>query len=336
MFSTDNYIVNVHDVPSEWMLEKYLSIPSHMIGNNFKIKSIFNPKDSDPSLSIYYSTGSKNYRFTDFSSGKKGSVIDLVMEIYGESFADASKRIMNDYINRDKTKSVKKLVIKETKWVVKNLVKRKWNKQDAKYWSSYNISSEILNRYNVAPIKSVTLQKIIIETGEVLISYDLFTNSYMYGFFRNDGELYKIYRPYMKKKKFISLGTPYIQGTEQLTQMDTLVISSSLKDLMALSSIIPNIDVVAASSETNIIKADVIIYYKKRYKHIVVMLDSDDTGIKFMMKYHELYKIPICFIPQEKDIADVVKNRKAKEAQIFIVPRLHEAMHKYTILNPKK
>ena len=56
----------------------------------------------------------------------------------------------------------------------------------------------------------------------------------MYGFFKEDGTLYKIYSPKIRRKKFIKV-KDYLQGLDQLKyDKPYLVICSSLKDALCI------------------------------------------------------------------------------------------------------
>ena len=75
MFSSEEYLENINDIPTTWILEHYLNLPYKLTGQTVKIKSLFNVKDKDPSLVFYW--WHDRYVFKDFSSGQKGSVIHL-------------------------------------------------------------------------------------------------------------------------------------------------------------------------------------------------------------------------------------------------------------------
>ena len=105
-----------------------------------------------------------------------------------------------------------KVIIKPvSSYKVTSHIKRKWTELDAKYWIQFNIGTKLLNKYNVFPLKEYTFSKEL----DKKISEINIKNNYTYGYFKNDGTLYKIYHPYSSKKKFIKVKS-YIQGTDQL------------------------------------------------------------------------------------------------------------------------
>jgi hypothetical protein len=51
-----------------------------------------------------------------------------------------------------------------------------------------------------------------------------------------------------------------------------------------------------------------------------------------MKAYEEKYGIPFCYLPLEKDIADIVKVHGVKKAIYEFVPKLNNAIDKYSQL----
>jgi hypothetical protein len=98
---------------------------------------------------------------------------------------------------------------------------------------------------------------------------------------------------------------------------------------MAIKSMNLNVDVVAPDSENSILHPDIIYEFKDLYQSIVTVFDSDEAGIKAMKAYEEKYKIPFCYLPLEKDIADIVKIHGVKKAIYEFVPKLNNACDKY-------
>ena len=159
MFNSQTYVKDVNDVPSNWIIEYYLKLPYKLQGQSIKLKSIFNPQDTNPSMSIYYNASIKKYAFKCFSTGTSGSAIDLMKHIFDLEFADCSKKIIDDYKEwlLDGNSPESELNLEGFEWKAKDVVNRQWNKLDAEYWTSYNISSKILQKYEVRPINSFVL-----------------------------------------------------------------------------------------------------------------------------------------------------------------------------------
>lgn len=327
MFSSKYFISDVNQVPSTWIFENYLGISQKLSGQNVRINSLFNVNDKTPSMYIYYNEELHTYKFKCFSTGKSGGPVDIMMYIWQVAFTEASQRIIKDYIDYLKTgKICDTKIIEHSKWKVDKYQTRGWTKNDAEFWSEYNIGSQLLEQHNVVPIDRYVMQKTShdknIEQEFTIVS------KHIYGFFTKAGILYKIYQPKNREKKFIKI-CDYIQGYEQLQKKPVLIIASSLKDCMAIKSMNLNVDVIAPDSENTILHEDVIFEFKEMYESIVTIFDSDEAGISAMKMYEQKYKIPFCYLSLEKDIADIVKVHGVKTAMYDFIPKLHRAMDKY-------
>ena len=113
-----------------------------------------------------------------------------------------------------------------------------------------------------------------------------------------------------KRKEFRFIGnvsTKTIQGYKQIPEKGKLlVITKSMKDTMLLDSL--GIASLSPNSETQFISDKTLFELKERFKNIVLLYDSDRTGVKFMNKIKKQYPdLVICMIPRKyeaKDISD--------------------------------
>ena len=316
MISTTALITSITDVPREWAFEYYLDLKEKLTGQNVKMLSVFNSRDKVPSMYVYFDVSSGKYKFKDFSSGCQGSHIDLVKDMYGISANDAMAKIILDYEayikNNGKREDLKLKVYDRYKVVDYEI--RHWTNLDEAYWTSYKIGSKLLEYYNVAPLEFFRMEKE--ENGET-ISHT-FNRKYIYGYFRKDGSLYKIYMPKVTDKKFIKVEN-YIQGMDQLnSNHKTLVITSSLKDLMCFVRLgFHGVDVIAPDSENSLLTQIQIDKLEQRYKKIYVLFDNDVAGKNSMQKYEDLYGTKSILLDMSKDLSDSVKDFgliKVKEA----------------------
>lgn len=317
---TKNLIHNIKDVPITWIFEFFCSLKENLTGKTIKIKSLFNPKERTPSLVIYLDA-TNIYRFKDFSTGRGGSAVDLVKELYNISFHNACNLIVekyNDYILNNKHYLLKDLK-KESNYRVTNYKIRSWTVQDQYYWTKFNIGSKLLNMYNVKPLESYNMTK---DDSEICIK-----GLYIYGYFKKDGTLYKIYQPKTIDKKFIKVDN-YIQGWDQLLGHDYLLITSSLKDIMSIKSFNLKVDLLAPDSENTMFKSDVINTLKKKFKKIIILFDNDEAGIKAMIKYKEKYPFIITTVLcMSKDVSDSIKDFGAKKVFFNLVPLLNKKIN---------
>tara|TARA_R110000824_G_scaffold396556_1_gene598111 strand:- start:158 stop:1108 length:951 start_codon:yes stop_codon:yes gene_type:complete len=311
MISTIN---KIDTIPTTWIFENYCNLDEKLHGQDVKILSMFNSNDTIPSMFIYL-FGVK-YFFKDYSSGKTGDGIKLVSYLFNLNRKNAENKIITDYLSKKKDYEEKIPIKKIEKYKVTSFIKRPWNELDAKYWIQFNIGSSLLKKYNVFALSEYTMsKKINNELTEINIK-----NNYIYGYFKNDGTLYKVYQPYIKKKKFIKVKN-YIQGTDQLLyNKPNLIITSSLKDIMSLDSLNFNAEFVSPDSENTLISKKIMSSYLLKYNNIFTLLDNDSAGHIGMNKYLNEYGIPSIFLNLSKDISDSIKDFNKTTVRNYINP----------------
>jgi hypothetical protein len=332
MFSVKHHIDKVTDIPAQWIFENYLGLDKPLSGQSVRIKSIFNPSDRTPSMFLFYNKETNVYKYKCFSTGKCGSAIEMMMFMWALPFADTAKRITEDYVAFLKTgKRCDTKIHEHSTWKVADYTTRPWTQDDADFWSGYNISSALLEQHYVKPISRYVMSKLMmdgIQTQEFTV-----TGRNIYGYFMQDGTLYKLYQPMNKERKFIKVCN-YLQGSEQLTDNEVLIIVSSLKDMMSLKSLANfNCDMIAPDSENSMISPERIAEFKKKYAKVITIMDSDDAGVKSMIAYNQKYNLPYVYLPQEKDISDLIKIKGKREALAIILPGITRALDRYTDLN---
>ena len=148
----------------------------------------------------------------------------------------------------------------------------------------------------------------------------------IYGYFDNAGNLYKIYQPGQKNKKFIKV-KDYVQGTDQLTGSKYLIICSSLKDALAFKAMkFKGIDVIAPDSENSTIPKEYMDQILKRYTKVFTLFDDDIAGIKAMNKYKEKFQIPYLHLQMSKDLSDSVKEYGLASVKTVLYNMLKQAI----------
>lgn len=321
MFKTKNLVHDIKDVPTSWIFEHYCKLKEKLNGHDVKIKSLFNIKERTPSMCIYYDAKNKTYKYKDFSSGKGGSAIDLVKDLTELSYYKACQQVVetyNDFVLHNNGGYDLQHFKQASKYKVNRVVYRSWSTQDQYFWTNFNIGSTLLNQHNVRPLDSYTMLK---DDKELTI-----TGLYLYAYHKADGTIYKIYQPKTLDKKFIKV-SDYIQGSEQLTGHNHLLIISSLKDIMAVKSLKLQIDIIAPDSENSIIRSSTMEEYSKQYKKIVIMFDNDEAGVKAMERYKKEYPyVEVCLLAMSKDPSDSIKDFGAKEVRNRLVPILSKKL----------
>lgn len=321
MFKTKNLVSDIKQVPTGWIFEHFCKLKHKLTGEDIKIKSLFT-EEKTPSMCIYLDTKSKTYKFKDFSSGLGGDGVNLVKELCKTTYYKACMTIIetyNDYIlSVDGSCNIVEFK-EQLKYKVISVSFRSWTTQDQYFWTQFNIGSKLLDEYHVRPLDYYYLAK---GTEELCIK-----GNYIYGYFNEAGELYKIYQPKTLDKKFIKVAS-YIQGIEQIKFNDYLLITSSLKDIMSLKSLKLKMDIIAPDSENTMINKEMMKKFIKSYKKVVILFDNDEPGIKAMIKYKEVYpEVGICILPMSKDPSDSIKDYTAKEVRNRLVPIIHKKIN---------
>ena len=327
MISTKNIISDLADIPREWVFEYYLNLKEKLTGQDVKILSAFNSKDKVPSMYIYYDVKSLVYKFKDFSSGNQGDSIELVMLLFNLNTRGAAvAKIINDYQSYVLNNNIQpKAEFKfHDKFKVVDYEMRHWNNLDAVYWTGYKIGSKLLQQYNIVPLVHFTMERAEEDGSTVAFK---FLKPYMYGYFREDGELYKIYMPKIKEKKFIKVQN-YVQGFDQLKyEAKYLVITSSLKDLLCFKKLgIGNVECIAPDSENTMIGESVMNKLSKRYNSVIVLFDNDEPGIKAAQRYKDKYGYNYVVLEMSKDLSDSVKDHGIEAVRDKLLPLLKEAL----------
>lgn len=324
MIRTKHVVSDINSIPPEWIFKYYLKLSENLKGQDIQITSIFNPKETRPSMFIYFDKEADKYLFKDYSTNRGGDALSLVKEIYDlKSKAQAAVKIIKDYSDYLKSGN-KKFEVKdfkvEGKYKVKSINPRNWNKLDQSYWTKYNIDSKILEAYNIQPLDSYILEK---EDTEKRLEIKA---QFMYGYFNDKNELYKIYTPKLKKKFFKVKS--YIQGLDQLKyDKPYLVICSSMKDLLALHKLgMKNIESIAPDSENTMLPDSLMNEFIQKYKKVCVLFDNDEAGLRAMQKYNQEYNIPYVHLKLEKDLSDSVEQHGVRNTMYHLYPLITKAL----------
>lgn len=321
MISLKLATTELKDVPVEWIFEYYLNLPVTLTGQDVQMKSVFNPNDTNPSFYVFFSRLTGKYRFKDFSTGAQGDAVTLVQMLFNLSTPGAAiNKIIKDYVTQQSPMS-RSMVASSDKFKVKAIKLRSWTEADRKYWSQYYITSDDLDFFHVKPLETFTASQ---EDGKNAFTVK---NTNLYGYFKKDGTIYKIYQPLNKDHKFTHIKS-YIQGAEQLTyEKPYLVICSSLKDLMSFRKLgFTDIECIAPDSESIMLSQKSVDKIKRNYKAACTLFDNDAAGLKSMEKYKDVYDLPYVHLKFEKDVADCVKTYGLINTRELLYPGLTKAL----------
>jgi len=318
MLSTKFLINDIKQVPVTFIFEHYCKLNEKLAGQEVKIKSLWK-NERTPSMCIFCDKTTGVYKFKDFSSGKFGNGIELVCQLYNLTYGPAVRLIIgayNDYILHNNGSYNVEEFKQYQKYKVDSWTVRGWDSKDQYYWTQFNIGSRLLEEHHVKALESYHMSKTD-ENGEY--KELLIKGSHLYGYFKADGSLYKIYQPKVTDKKFIKVST-YIQGSEQLRNHPTLIITSSLKDMMSLKSLKLRVDYIAPDSENTMIPKDTMHKYLEQYRDVMVLFDYDEAGITAMEKYRSLYPVKAAVLPLSKDPADSIRDHGVRKVKEILIP----------------
>ena len=281
-------------------------IYSYYLGS-FKPGKLMNsplrPDDRIPSFAIFPGkTG--GLLFKDHGTGEAGNALKFIKLYKGINTREELEREllrivrkMNPMSGEVKAKSVKTVGLGLTDI---GIVRQKFTETDKAYWGQFCIHESTLKKFDVFSIK-----------------YFL-CNNIVRGVYKNDNPMYaykvddkfKIYRPLASKytKWRTNLTNENIQGYKQLAPFgNILFITKSLKDVMCLYEM--GFSAISPSSETTFIPDSILEELKTRFKHIIILFDRDEAGVKNARKYSKQYGLDAIFVHKKfkaKDISDAV------------------------------
>lgn len=304
---TTNIITSIVDVDETWIFETYLKLEQKLIGQEVVIKSVFNPSERTPSFTIFFDGPKRRYYWKDFSSSRGGTAFELVQQLYPDKnkgeiatmlIASYKQFLQGNPVDDDRDYK------QFNKYKVDGYSLRGWNSHDQKFWTRGAIGSKLLEKYNVAPIQQFSMTKVEDNESKTIT----ITRDKIYGYFKNDGSLARIYQP-GTQAKYLKVQS-YVQGSNQLKyDVGTLVLLSGLKDGLSFSALgIEDTEFVAPDSENTMIPDSEITKYLNKYKKVLVCFDEDTPGKEAMERYTKKYPAikPMYTNFGVKDIFDAV------------------------------
>ena len=217
------------------------------------------------------------------------------------------------------------------------LIKPFSNKELA-FWMEYGISETVLKSFNVCSIDTITLFKRV----PLNSSYTIKSSSYEPIFGYVFPTYTKIYRPYSDKKfRFLYTGNKPKDaafGMEQLPKKGNIVfLAAGEKDVLSLVS--RGFNAICYNSETAPIPQSIIDKLRFRFKHLFLIYDVDETGLRSTKKrLDELspyavksIRLPLNGTPEEKDVSDFFRKGHTKEDLDSLIIEALRAFHSPTM-----
>ena len=267
------------------------------------MNSPLRPDDNIPSFAIFPGkTG--GLLFKDHGTGESGNAFKF-MKLYRQlnTREEIERELLKIVKCVNPTQTVQKAVrrAENASETLIGIVRQPFTEVDKQYWKQFHISTDTLRLYNVFSIK-----------------YFL-CNNIVRGVYKEDNPMYaykvddkfKIYRPLASKytKWRTNLTNANIQGYAQLPEKgNLLIVTKSLKDVMCLHEM--GFNAISPSSETTFLPDNILKSLHKRFKHIIILYDRDEAGVKNARQYSKEYKLDAIFVHKKfkaKDVSDAVK-----------------------------
>lgn len=206
------------------------------------------------------------------------------------------------------------------KWY--KLIEQSFNVKELDYWEQYGIDTKTLQRFHV---KSLARYESVSNQGK---PFTLGSTHEDPMFAYSMGKFVKVYRP-KSKLRFLYGGekvNDYVFGFQQLpSKGDVVFITGGEKDVLSLSA--HGFNAICFNSETAQIPENIIEGLQLRFRHIIILYDSDETGIREAKRQTDAlaqYKVLSLTLPlqggkSEKDISDFFAlGNEAKDLKVLL------------------
>ena len=202
------------------------------------------------------------------------------------------------------------------------------------YWGASGITVEVLRRYG-----TVSLAEYRGETREgKAFGFSSTPAEPMFGYRGKWGV--KVYRP-MSEVRFVyggHTGDNYCFGLEQLpSKGDLLFLTGGEKDVLTLAA--HGFHAICFNSETSVIPAKTVRKLVYRFKHIVLLYDTDKTGLECSEKHRaqlaeygvKRLVLPLSGTKAEKDVTDYFKAGHTREELMGLFLKLLDTLYGDTL-----
>lgn len=332
-----------------------LNVYNHYLGFEVNTHKNFRSPfydDKKPSCHIYYDAKSTSYKFHDHGEPSySGDCFWFVGELYGldtkRDFLEILKLIIQDLMlpmrvgddyplhfseRHIQKKRIRSEVVQEEEKIDEKPYKIQaisYSQSFLNFWGRYGIDENTLKKHNVINISQF---ESINSQGEAYTIKATGTEP-IYGY--KGFDYVKIYRPNSTKLRFLYGGRKpslYCFGLDQIpTKGDVLLITGGEKDVLSLAA--HGFNAICFNSETSVIPESLIDGLSLRFRHIVLLYDVDETGIRETERQKialEKYKIRSIRLPLsggkfEKDVSDFFSlGHTAEELRALIAALLQE------------
>lgn len=286
---------------------------------NFEVGELYRSpfrRDSTPSFVIFVGRdgnlhhkdfGKEEYTGDCIKFAQQITKISTLPEILRRIDTDMSLGIWSDPRGVRVISQPIDLSVYKPKDTLIQVVPRKFNEEELKYWAQYYLDIEDLKRENVFAIDKLWIDKVKIASKNEL--------RFAYLFEEGDKQFIKIYTPYAvdKKYKFITNAPPdLLSGRNKIKSGGKLAfIVKSKKDEMVCTKFIST--TCSTQSESKIaINLEDIQFFQKNFEQTILGWDPDETGVTACKHYNQ-FGFGYANMPQKywkegtKDWADYIK-----------------------------
>lgn len=214
---------------------------------------------------------------------------------------------------------------------------KEFSENELLYWHRYGITHDVLKRFKVRSARFLT--GISKEGKEYKISSRVAEPMFVY---HTIDEAVKVYMP-KNKLRFMyvhRLSGEYVFGLEHLPARGHMVfITGGEKDVMSLAA--HGFNAICFNSETAVPPINIIENLHRRFKHIVLLYDMDQTGKKSAAKIEQSLKeygvkrleLPMSGNKDEKDISDFFAlGHKTEELEKLISELISKLYSKSSVI----
>lgn len=306
-------------------------------------RNFLNPlyEDRKASCNVYFDRHSGVYRIKDFGNDEySGDCFFFVGKLKGldcnsgTDFIEILKIIDRDmslglgesessYTAQRTMPQSKQPILEPAQSKPYNISQQKYTQKELDFWLQSGITPEILKIYKAVSLKEFRS----VNKDDKPFFYTSSENEPIFGYMGK--RFVKIYRPFSQVRFLYggNIGENYCFGLEQLpAKGDTLFITGGEKDVMSLA--VHGFHAICFNSETSIIPTGIIYKLTFRFKHIVLLYDTDKTGIESAIKHEKALSeygvkrlmLPLSGEKKDKDVTDYFcKGNTRKEfRQLFI------------------
>ncbi len=276
------------------------TIFDHYLGRSLKIgqhvNSPFRHDSNSGSFNLYINEKSYHVYFKDHVTDTFGDAVDFVRILFKLSSyieaRDLIKAEVGSATNLDDFPRVE--LPRQRTFAIQNAIitykKRHWTNADNLFWNPYLVQVELLEKYGVFPVHTVTIQK-----GERTYQMHEIPSDPIYIIEFPSGRC-KVYRPltFNKANKWRSnIRIEDVFGLELLADdLPAVFIMAGNKDTVCMASLLGFDLCVAMPSESVTISPYIYEVLKSKAKAIYVVYDADKTGIektrKLQLEYPDI------------------------------------------------